>query len=137
MADSPVTVPTDADPLAFVDAVPHAVRRRDAHTLLELFGRVTGERPVMWGPSIVGFGSYHYRYASGREGDAPAAGFSPRSTATTLYFPYGFDGYDDELAALGPHRLGASCLYVKDLATVDLAVLESLVSRAYAQVTSS
>jgi len=137
MADSPVTVPTDADPVAFVDAVAHRVRRRDAHALLELYARVTGEPPVMWGPSIVGYGSYHYRYASGREGDAPAAGFSPRSAATTLYFPYGFEGYDDELAALGPHQLGSSCLYVKDLEAVDQAVLERLVARAYAQVTQA
>lgn len=134
MADSPVTVPTNADPVAFLDTVAHPVRRRDGFTLLELHERATGEPAVMWGPAIVGFGSYHYRYASGRKGDSAAAGFSPRAAASTAYFPYGFDGLDDDLAALGPHRVSTSCLYLKDLTSVDLAALERLVARSYARV---
>jgi hypothetical protein len=137
MADSPVTVPTTADPVAFLDAVTHPVRRRDGLTLLDLHERATGQPAVMWGPAIVGFGSYHYAYASGREGDSAAAGFSPRVAASTVYFPFGFDGLDEDLAALGPHRVSTSCLYLKDLAKVDLDVLERLVARSYARVTQA
>lgn len=132
MADQPKTVPTDADVRAFVDAVPHAVRRRDAHRMLDLLSRVTGEEPRLWGPSIVGYGSYHYRYASGREGDAAAAGFSPRAASTTVYLPDGFDAHADLLAALGPHTTSVSCLYLKDLDAVDLTVLEELLRRSWA-----
>jgi hypothetical protein len=130
-AQPPKTVPTDADVGAFVDAVPDDVRRRDARTLLELIGRVTGEPARMWGPSIVGFGSYHYRYETGREGDMAAVGFSPRKASTTVYFVDGFDHYADELARLGPHTLGKSCLYLKDLTRVDVGVLEDMVRRSY------
>jgi hypothetical protein len=137
MARSPVTVPTAADPVAFLDAVPDPVRRRDGLTLLELHERATGQAAVMWGPAIVGFGSYHYAYDSGREGDAPAAGFSPRAAASTVYFPFGFDDLADDLAALGPHRVSVSCLYLKDLTKVDLDVLERLVARSYARVMKS
>lgn len=136
MADQPKTVPTDADVLAFVDAVEHPVRRRDAHRLLELYGRVTGEEPRMWGPSIVGYGRYHYRYASGREGDASAAGFSPRRSSTTVYLADGFDAYGDLLARLGPHTTSVSCLYVKDLEKVDLTVLEEILRRSWAVTTA-
>jgi Domain of unknown function (DU1801) len=130
------TVPTDADVHAFVAAVENDVRRRDAETLLGLMQRVTGQPPVMWGPSLIGFGTYHYVYASGREGDAGAVGFSPRKTSTTVYFNDGFDAYADELARLGPHSLGKSCLYLKDLTKVDLGVLEEMVRRSYAVTTT-
>jgi len=130
------TVPTDADVHAFVAAVENDVRRRDAETLLALMQRVTGQPPVMWGSSIVGFSTYHYVYASGREGDAAAVGFSPRKTSTTLYFADGFDEYADELARLGPHSLGRPCLYLKDLTKVDLGVLEEMVRRSYAITTT-
>lgn len=115
-----------------IDAVEHPVRRRDAHTLVELYQRITGEEPVLWyGGTIIGFGSYHWKYASGGEGDAGAAGFSPRKAATTVYLPDGFDDYADELAALGPHTIGKSCLYLKNLEKNDLAVLETLLTRSY------
>jgi hypothetical protein len=129
------TVPTDADVAAFIAGVPDDVRRRDAETLVGLLREVTGQQPVMWGPSIVGFGSYHYVYDSGREGDAAAVGFSPRKASTTVYLADGFDAYADELARLGPHSLGKSCLYLKDLAKVDLGVLEQLVRRSYETTT--
>ena len=116
---------------AFVAAVKSPVRRRDAETLLEIMGRVTGLPPVMWGPSIIGFGEYHYRYASGREGTMAAAGFSPRATASTVYLADAFGSHGDLLARLGPHSTGASCLYLKDLSRVDLAVLEELVAASY------
>ena len=90
----------------------------------------------MWGPSIIGFGQYHYRYDSGREGDGPAASFSPRKAATTIYLPDGSGAYADRLSRLGPHTTGVGCLYLKDLATVDLGVLEEIVAESYRTVTS-
>jgi hypothetical protein len=126
------TVPTGVDVDAFIAGVEHDVRRRDAHTLLDLMQRATGETAQMWGPSIVGFGSYHYVYETGREGDMAAVGFSPRKASTTVYLVDGAERYADELARLGPHTLGKSCLYLKDLAKVDLGVLEDMVRRSYA-----
>ncbi|QHT55939.1 DUF1801 domain-containing protein [Cellulomonas sp. H30R-01] len=136
MADQPKTVPTDADVVAFVDAVDHPVRRRDARRLLALYGRVTGETPRLWGPSIIGYGRYHYRYASGREGDAAAAGFSPRRASTTVYLPDGFGAHADLLAELGPHTTSVSCLYLKDLDAIDQTVLEELLRRSWAVTTA-
>ncbi|MGN8245401.1 DUF1801 domain-containing protein, partial [Cellulomonas soli] len=130
------TVVTDADVEAFLAAVDHPVRRRDAQRLLALMREVTGEPARLWGPSIVGFGAYHYRYPSGREGDMAAAGFSPRKAATTIYFPDGVEAHAELLARLGPHTVGRSCLYVKDLDDVDLSVLEQAVRRSYATMTS-
>lgn len=127
---------TDDDVRAFLDRVEHPVRRRDAETLLEIMGRATGQRPHMWGSSIIGFGTYHYRYASGREGDAPAAAFSPRKAATTIYLADGIGAHPELLERLGPHTTGVGCLYVKDLALVDLAVLEQLVATSYATLTA-
>ena len=93
---------------------------------------VTGTEPAMWGPSIVGFDSYHYRYESGREGDMPILGFAPRKAANVLYGAIGFDGAEELLATLGKHTTGKGCLYIKRLADVDLKVLETLVTRAVA-----
>ena len=128
--------PTDASVREFVDAVPGDARRRDAETLIEIMGRVTGETPRMWGPTIIGFGRYHYEYASGREGDAAAAGFSPRKAATTVYLPDGVGAYADELERLGEHTTGVGCLYLKHLDRVDLGVLESIVEQSYRRVTA-
>ncbi|KQR16335.1 DUF1801 domain-containing protein [Cellulomonas sp. Leaf334] len=137
MANEPnKTVATDADVDAFLAAVEHPVRRRDALRLVELMSRVTGERPQLWGPSIVGFGSYHYSYASGRQGDAIAAGFSPRKASTTVYLADGVEAHADLLARLGPHTSSVSCVYIKDLDKVDLGVLEEAVRRSYAVVTA-
>jgi hypothetical protein len=130
------TTPTDASAEELIGAVEHPVRRRDAERLVALMRRVTGQEPRMWGPTIVGFGTYHYRYPSGREGDACAAGFSPRKTASTVYLPDGVDAHADLLASLGPHTLGTGCLYLKDLDAVDLVVLEEVVRRSYAAVTA-
>ena len=128
--------PTAASVSDFIDSVPSARRRRDAHTLLEVMTRITGEQLAMWGPTIVGFGSYHYKYASGREGDAAAAGFSPRKVATTVYLPDGVDAYRGKLARLGDHTTGVGCLYLKDLSTVDLGVLEEIITESYQRVTA-
>lgn len=126
---------TDDDVREFLDRVQHPVRRRDADTLLELMTRATGQSARMWGSSIIGFGTYHYKYASGREGDAPTAGFSPRKAATTIYLADGIGAHPELLERLGPHTTGVGCLYVKDLAQVDLAVLEELVSSSYSALT--
>jgi len=127
---------TDAPVREFIDRVAHPVRRRDAETLLELFSRVTGEEPRMWGPSIIGWGEYHYEYESGREGSAGAAGFSPRRAATTIYFPEGVGAHAEALAKLGPHSTGVGCLYLRNLDDIDLDVLESMVRDSYRTVTA-
>ena len=126
---------TDAAVREFLDGVDHPVRRRDADTMLELMTRATGRPAEMWGRSIVGFGSYHYEYESGREGDAPAAAFSPRKAATTVYLADGIGAHPELLERLGPHTTGVGCLYVKDLAQVDLPVLEELVAASYSALT--
>ncbi len=128
------TRPTDASVEAFIDAVDHLRRREDARTLLELMHRVTGEEPVMWGPSIVGYGSYHYRYASGQEADWPVVGFSPRKQNLSIYIMTGFEECDKLLSRLGKHKIGKSCLYVNKLADVDLDALESLVRASVAEM---
>ncbi|MDQ0736255.1 DUF1801 domain-containing protein [Arthrobacter agilis] len=121
------TQPTEHDPAAFIGTVTHPTRRSDAEALLALMGRVTGEPAVMWGPSMIGFGQYHYRYASGHEGDALAVGFSPRASAQALYGLLAAPEAELLLPRLGRHRRGAGCLYVTTLASVDLGVLEELV----------
>lgn len=126
---------SNADVEEFVAGVTPEVRRRDAETLIDLMARVTGEQPRMWGPSIIGFGQYHYKYASGREGDAPAAAFSPRKAATTIYFPDGVGAYEKELENLGAFTTGVGCLYLKNLEAVDLGVLEGMIGESYGTVT--
>ena len=128
-------VTTGQDVREFIDAVASPVRKRDAQTLLDLMGRVSGAEPQMWGPSIVGFGQYHYKYASGREGDASALGFSPRKAATTIYLPDGVGAHAEALARLGPHKTGLVCLYITNLDKVDLAVLEQIVTESHRAVT--
>jgi hypothetical protein len=118
-----------------LDRVVPGKRRRDAETMLELMARVTGRPPVV-DRNAVGFGSYHYRYASGREGTAPAAGFAPRKTALVVYVLDGVGAHADLLERLGPHTSGVGCLYIKDLALVDLAVLEEILARSYATLTA-
>lgn len=110
-------------------------RRRDAATLLAIMERVTGETPHLWG-SIVGFGSYHYKYASGREGDAPGAGFAARSAAMSVYLPDGIGAHSERLARLGGHSVGVGCLYLKNLDRVDLVVLEEIIAASYRAVTA-
>lgn len=125
------TKPTSASVDAFIDKTPNATRREDAKALLALFRRVTGEEPVMWGPSIIGFGQYHYKYESGREGDMCVTGFSPRSAASVVYLMGGVK--DDPLfERLGKHRLGGSCLYINRLADVDMKTLEALIRKSVA-----
>lgn len=124
------TRPTAADVSAFLAAVDHPVRRSDGEVLRALFERVSGEPATLWGPTIIGFGSYHYRYASGHEGDAPRIGFSPRKANLVLYLG-GYDGFDADLARLGKHKRSVACVYLNKLADVDPAVLEEIVTRSW------
>lgn len=132
----PATTWTGEDPHAFVADVEHPVRRRDAETLLVLMGRATGQRPRMFGASVVGFGEYHYEYASGRSGDAPAAGFAARRAHTVVYLNDGVEAHAEALARLGPHRASVGCLYLADLSRVDLDVLEEVVRASYTTLTA-
>lgn len=122
------TARTDATVDDFIDGIENEGRREDCRTLLRIMKRVTGKEPAMWGASIVGFGSYHYRYESGRQGDWFLTGFSPRKQNLTLYMMAGFDRYASLMAGLGKHATGKSCLHVKRLSDIDLGVLEELVS---------
>ncbi|HVZ92552.1 MAG TPA: DUF1801 domain-containing protein [Rhizomicrobium sp.] len=117
---------------AFIDAVANRTRREDAKVLVRLMQKATGEKPVMWGPSIVGFGARHYIYESGHEGDTPLVGFSPRASASVLYLGLGAGGYEKLLAKLGKHKAGKGCLYIGSLADVDLDVLERLIAKSVA-----
>lgn len=122
--------PTKVDPATFLASVDHPQRRADGESLRALFERVSGEPAVMWGPSIVGFGHYHYRYDSGREGEAPRIGFSPRKANLVLYLA-SYDGLEQDLAALGKHKKGGGCLYLNKLSDVDLTRLEAIVRRSW------
>lgn len=122
------TMPTDVSPHEFVAAVANDRRRQDAEALLAMMERVTGLEPVMWGPSMIGFGSYRYKYESGREGEALAVGFSPRSSNLALYGLTYAPGAAELLQKLGKHKTGAACLYINKLDDVDLTVLEQLTS---------
>lgn len=124
------TKPTDQSVESFLNSISDDQKREDCFALLELMKQVTQLEPRMWGSSIVGFGSYHYKYASGREGDAILTGFSPRKQNLTLYIMAGFEQYDELLKKLGKHSVGKSCLYVKRLADVDLPTLEELVRQS-------
>ena len=128
------TTPTQASVDAYIDAVEDAQKRADCRAVAAMMAEVTGAPARMWGPSIVGFGSYHYRYASGREGDFMETGFAARKRAITLYIMAGFSEYGDLLAKLGKHDTGKSCLYVKRLADVDQAVLREMVERSVAWI---
>ena len=133
----PKTQPTKASVAAFIAAIPDERRRKDCEAVAKLMQAATGAKPVLWGTSIVGFGTYRYRYASGREGDWPVTGFSPRKNDLTLYVMPGFERYADLLARLGRHRTGKSCLYLKKLADVDLAVLRQILARSVAAMAGS
>ena len=131
MADNK-TRPTELGVAAYIDALTDETRRADARALVKLMQSATGEKPKMWGPSIVGFGSCHYTYQSGREGDMPLAGFSPRKAAIVLYGLRGSGDAEAWLANLGKHTTGKGCLYIKKLADVDHKVLEALVVKSVA-----
>jgi Domain of unknown function (DU1801) len=131
MATTPALTPSGRAVDDFIDSLPDEGKRSDARVLSELMTEITGEEATMWGTSIVGFGRYHYRYASGREGDAPVASFAPRKQHLVVYLVSGFeDRHTRDLAKLGPHKAGKGCLYIKRLSDVDLSVLRQLIDRS-------
>lgn len=129
MADNK-TRPTRASVTAFMAAIGDRQMRADAKKVAAMMRRATGKRARMWGPSIVGYGSYHYRYASGREGDFMITGFSPRKQALTIYIMPGFSRFEELMAKLGKYKTGKSCLYIRRLADVDEVVLERLIGES-------
>ncbi|TMM57539.1 DUF1801 domain-containing protein [Maribacter algarum] len=124
------TIATTASARAFLDTVENETRRNDSYTLLDLIQKITGQPPVLWGNSLIGFGSYHYKYDTGREGDMLMAGFSPRKQNLAIYNT-GFIRYPDIMKRLGKYKAGKSCLYINKLSDVDLDVLSELIEKAY------
>ncbi len=120
----------DGDVLAFLNAVPDEGKQADARRVMAIMREVTGEEPRLWGDNIVGYGHYHYKYASGREGDWFLTGFSPRKANLTLYITSGFEQFEDLRARLGKHTVGKSCLYVKRLSDLDETTLRELIGRS-------
>ncbi|MEL7487759.1 MAG: DUF1801 domain-containing protein [Pseudomonadota bacterium] len=125
------TAPTAASVASFIDGVENETRRRDAKTALALFKKVTGEKPKMWGPSIIGFGEYHYKYDSGREGDMLNVGFSPRKANMVMYVMGSLGDDEPLLKTLGKYKTGKACLYVNRFEDIDLAVLEKMIAKSY------
>lgn len=124
------TKASDASVDVYLEAIADPTRRTDCQALVRLMQKITGERPRMWGSSIVGFGSYHYRYESGREGDSSATGFSSRKTDISVCLTADFPGQEALLARLGKHKMGKACLAIRRLSDVDLGLLEQLVARS-------
>ncbi len=126
------TTLNDASVADFINTVPDETKRQDSFALLELFTKVTGEVPKMWGTSIIGFGTYHYKSErSAQEGDWMLTGFSPRKQNLTLYLMLGLDNYTELLASLGKHKTGKGCLYIHKLADIDMLVLEKLIKQSF------
>jgi hypothetical protein len=128
----PKTKPTKQSVAAFLKTVTNAQKREDAVAVIEMMRTATKADPVMWGTSIIGFGSYRYKYATGREGDWPIVGLSPRKQNLTLYIMAGFAQHEDLLAKLGKHSTGASCLYINRLSDIDLPTLKKLITQSVA-----
>ena len=134
MASENKTKATKVSATSFVNSIEHEGRRSDAKALLKIFKSTTGKPAVMWGDAMVGFDRYHYKYDSGREGDALMTGFSPRKANLAVYLMDGFSDKQSLLAKLGKHKTGSSCLYINKLADVDEDVLCKLISRSYQQM---
>ncbi|MBT8306888.1 MAG: DUF1801 domain-containing protein [Maribacter sp.] len=125
------TIPNETSVSAFIEGVEDEQKKADCHTLIGLMKEITGEEPVMWGPSIIGFGSYHYKYDSGRKGDMLLTGFSPRKQNLTLYIMSGFNRYEKLMQKLGKYKTGKSCLYVKRISDIDMGVLTELIKDSF------
>lgn len=128
------TKPTDQSVIEFIEAIDKPAKKEDAYRLLDIFHEETGLEPVLWGPSIIGYGSYHYKYNSGHEGDAALTGFSPRKAAHSLYLYPGDPEREVLLARLGKHKSGKSCVYINKLADIDEDVLRNMIRRTVTQV---
>ena len=127
------TKPTKLSSAAFINKIEDEQLRKDCREIANMMAEIAGEPATMWGPSIVGFGKYHYKYATGREGDMPLTGFSPRKQNLTLYIGYGFDD-KAAMAKLGKYKTGKSCLYIKKLDDVDRTILRSLIKRSVGEM---
>lgn len=134
MAAEAKTKPTKEKVKDFLNRIPDATRREDCFVVAQIMEEITGEKPQMWGPSIVGFGTYRYKYASGREGDWPVAAFSPRKTDLTVYLGISFEKKDELLSQLGKHKTGKSCLYIKRLSDVHMPTLKKLIKASVKDV---
>jgi hypothetical protein len=121
------TKPTDASVVKFINSVGDTQKREDSFALIEIMSQITKQPPKMWGPTIVGFGVYHYKYESGHEGDMCLTGFSPRKAALTLYVMPGFQGYSELMKTLGKYKAGKACIYVKRLDDLHLPTLKKLI----------
>lgn len=121
------TTETESSVIDFINAVENETKRKDAFQLLSIIQELTGFEPKMWGPSIIGFGSYHYKYDSGHEGDAPLAGFSPRKTAMTVYFYLPEENREELLSKLGKHTSSKACIYIKKLTDIDIEILKKII----------
>jgi hypothetical protein len=128
------TKPTKEMVTDFLNKVPDAGRREDCFAVATMMEEITGEKPMMWGPSIVGFGTYRYKYASGREGDWPVAAFSPRKQDLTVYLGIDFEKKDELLGQLGKHKTGKSCLYIKRLSDIHIPTLKKLLKASVKDV---
>ncbi|MDI2585891.1 DUF1801 domain-containing protein [Psychrobacillus sp. NEAU-3TGS] len=121
---------TESSVIEFIETVDSPKKREDAYKLLEIFSEATGYEAKMWGPSIIGFGSYHYKYATGHEGDAPLVGFSPRKAKISLYFATGDTEREIILERFGKHTTGKACVYINKVADIDVEVLKELINRS-------
>ena len=131
------TQPNEQSVIDFLNGVENKKRREDSFKVLALMQEVTGEEPIMWGSSIIGFGCYQYKYASGRDGEWFVTGFAPRKQALTLYIMSGFSEYDELLSRLGKHTTGKACLYIKKLEDVDMVVLHELIEKSVEHVSTT
>ena len=129
------TTETNSSVTEFVNKVENEVKRNDSFKLIEIIKSITGFEPKMWGPAIIGFGNYHYKYESGHEGDAPLAGFSPRKDSLVLYFAPEFENREVLLSQLGKHRSSKSCVYVKKLGDIDIKILEIMIVNSMTHTT--
>ena len=128
------TKPTQASVKDFLNQIPDEERRKDCFAVAKIMEEITGSKPKMWGPSIVGFGTYHYKYASGREGDWMITGFSPRKKDLTLYIMMGFEKYPELMKQLGKHSRSKSCLYIKRLSDIHVPTLKKLIKQSVKQL---
>ncbi|MFJ8517243.1 DUF1801 domain-containing protein [Lysinibacillus xylanilyticus] len=124
------TKETDESVIEFIENVDNPKKREDAYRLLDIFAEVTGYEAKMWGPSIIGFGKYHYKYKTGHEGDAPLVGYSPRKAKISLYFAPDDSERDDLLKDFGKHTTGKACVYINKIADIDVEILKSLIQRS-------
>lgn len=130
MAYEQKTKPTDQSVVEFIEAIERPAKKEDAYRLLDIFHEETGYEPTMWGPSIIGYGSYHYTYKTGHEGDAPIVGFSPRKAAHSLYVAPNLEERDAFLSRLGKHKTAVACIYVNKLSDIDEEVLREMIRRS-------